>query len=105
VRLSFSHLHQFEVCPVRYRFQEVWRVPAPPDELLRARQAGRLRAGRRRAPGAGRVAHDRGDLLAKYDGPDAGRELLVRYLEHPLASARTLGAEVEFNLRLAGTCA
>jgi RecB family exonuclease len=43
-----------------------------------------------------------GDLLAKYDGPDAGRDLLVRYLEHPLASARTLGAEVEFNLRLAG---
>ncbi|HKA51760.1 MAG TPA: ATP-dependent helicase, partial [Candidatus Dormibacteraeota bacterium] len=34
VRLSFSQLHQFEVCPARYRFQQVWRVPAPPDELL-----------------------------------------------------------------------
>src|SRR5450759_3515403 len=33
VELSFSQLHDFEVCPVRYRFSQVWRVPAPPDEL------------------------------------------------------------------------
>jgi DNA helicase II / ATP-dependent DNA helicase PcrA len=31
VELSFSQLHDFEVCPVRYRFSHVWRVPAPPD--------------------------------------------------------------------------
>ena len=103
VHLSFSHLHQFEVCPVRYRFQEVWRVPAPPDELL-PRAAGRggseLGAAVHRALDAWHTTG--GDLLDKYEGPEAGRELLRRYLEQPLASARTLGAEVEFNLRLAG---
>jgi len=82
-------------------------VPTLPDELLprAARGAG--------ADGGGDVGvavhraldawHTTGgDLLARYEGPDAGRELLGRYLEHPLAAARTLGAEVEFNLRLAG---
>jgi hypothetical protein len=34
IKLSFSQLHDFEICPVRYRFSQVWRVPAPPDELL-----------------------------------------------------------------------
>src|SRR5207245_2397937 len=34
IRLSFSQLHDFEICPVRYRFSQVWRVPAPPDDLL-----------------------------------------------------------------------
>jgi len=103
VHLSFSHLHQFEVCPVRYRFQEVWRVPAPPDELLSrpARRGGsELGAAVHRALDAWHTTG--GDLLDKYEGPEAGRELLRRYLEQPLASARTLGAEVEFNLRLAG---
>src|SRR5256885_8892566 len=33
VELSFSQLHDFEVCPVRYRFSQLWGVPAPPDEL------------------------------------------------------------------------
>jgi RecB family exonuclease len=42
------------------------------------------------------------DLAAHYVGPGAGRDLLVRYLAHPLAHAPTLGAEVEFNLRLEG---
>jgi DNA helicase II / ATP-dependent DNA helicase PcrA len=103
VSLSHSQLHLFEVCPVRYRFKEVWRVPAPPDELL-PRQAGRgaseLGAAVHRALDAWHTTG--GDLLAEYEGPDAGRELLRRYLEHPMATARTLGAEVEFNLRLAG---
>jgi RecB family exonuclease len=44
-----------------------------------------------------------GDLLAMYQGPEAGREMLRSYLAHPLASARTLGVEVEFNLRIGGT--
>jgi DNA helicase-2/ATP-dependent DNA helicase PcrA len=103
VRLSFSQLHQFELCPVRYRFQEVWRVPAPPDDLLP--QAARrgvggadLGAAVHRALDAWHTAG--GDLLARYDGPEAGRELLRGYLGHPLAGAATLGAEVEFNLRL-----
>ena len=103
VRLSFSQLHHFQVCPVRYRFQEVWRVPAPPDELLpkSARRGGsELGAAVHRALDAWHTAG--GDLLDRYEGPDAGRDLLRVYLSHPLARARTLGAEVEFNLRLAG---
>jgi DNA helicase II / ATP-dependent DNA helicase PcrA len=103
VHLSFSHLHQFELCPVRYRFQEVWRVPASPDELLprAARRSGsELGAAVHRALDAWHTTG--GDLLARYEGPEAGREMLQRYLEHPLASARTLGAEAQFNLRLGG---
>jgi RecB family exonuclease len=38
-----------------------------------------------------------------YQGPEAGREMLRGYLAHPLASAQTLGVEVEFNLRIGGT--
>jgi DNA helicase II / ATP-dependent DNA helicase PcrA len=103
VRLSFSQLHQFEVCPVRYRFQQVWRVPAPPDELLpqaarRGEGASELGSAVHRALDAW---HSRGgDLLEQYQGPEAGREMLRAYLAHPLAHARTLGTEVEFNLRL-----
>jgi RecB family exonuclease len=41
-----------------------------------------------------------GDLLDLYGGPDAGRDMLRAYVGHPLAAARTLGAEAEFNLRL-----
>jgi RecB family exonuclease len=44
-----------------------------------------------------------GDLLSLYNGPEAGREMLRGYLAHPMASARTLGVEVEFNLRVGGT--
>jgi DNA helicase II / ATP-dependent DNA helicase PcrA len=103
VRLSFSQLHQFEVCPVRYRFQDVWRVPAPPDDLLP--QAARRGGGSAKLGAAVHRALDAwhpsgGDLLARYEGPEAGRELLRAYLGHPLAGAATLGAEVEFNLRL-----
>jgi len=36
IELSFSQLHDFDVCPVRYRFSQVWGVPAPPDERSRA---------------------------------------------------------------------
>src|SRR5919197_4609826 len=34
VQISFSDLHLYELCPLRYRYQAAWRVPAPPDELL-----------------------------------------------------------------------
>jgi ATP-dependent DNA helicase UvrD/PcrA len=106
VRLSFSQLHQFELCPVRYRYQEVWRVPAPPDDLLpqAARRGGggaELGAAVHRALDAWHTSG--GDLLARYEGPEAGRDLLRAYLGHPLAGAETLGTEVEFNLRLGGT--
>lgn len=103
VNLSFSQLHQFEVCPVRYRFQQVWHVPAPPDELLpqaarRGGGASELGAAVHRALDAWHTSG--GDLLQLYDGPDAGREMLGAYATQPLAQAPTLGTEVEFNLRL-----
>ncbi|HEX6348467.1 MAG TPA: ATP-dependent DNA helicase [Candidatus Dormibacteraeota bacterium] len=106
VHLSFSDLHQYELCPVRYRYRSVWRVPAPPDELLPKALAamGSTELGRsvHEALAAWHLGRGR-DLLALYTGPEAGRDLLARYAAHPLAAAPTLGAEVEFNLRLAGT--
>jgi ATP-dependent helicase/nuclease subunit A len=105
IKLSFSQLHDFEICPVRYRFSQVWRVPAPPDELLprfaRATNSTELGAAVHAALAAWHSAG--GDLLTLYEGPEAGREMLRGYLAHPLAAARTLGVEVEFNLRVGGT--
>ena len=102
VHLSFSDLHQFELCPVRYRYAAVWQVPAPPDELQSKAVQGISSSELGRAVHEALAAfHTDGvDLLSHYAGPEAGRELLARYLEHPLARAETLGAEVEFNLRL-----
>ena len=105
LELSFSQLHDFEVCPVRYRFSQVWGVPAPPDELLptfvRASGSSELGASVHAALAAWHGGG--GDLLGIYRGPEAGREMLSRYLAHPLASAPTLGVELEFNLRLGET--
>jgi ATP-dependent exoDNAse (exonuclease V) beta subunit len=105
LRLSFSQLHQFQVCPVRYRFQQIWKVPAPPDELLpqaAAASAGGAELGVaiHRALAAWHTTG--GDLLELYRGPEAGLEMLDAYLRHPLAAASTLGCEMEFNLRLHG---
>ena len=105
LRLSFSQLHQFQVCPVRYRFQQTWKVPAPPDELLpRAAAAGaggaELGISIHRALAAWHTTG--GDLLELYRGPEPGQEMLRAYLRHPLAAAPTLGCEMEFNLRLPG---
>ena len=105
VELSFSQLHDFEVCPVRYRFAQVWRVPAPPDEL----QPRQVRAIGSTVLGA--AVHDAlaawhgsgGDLLDLYRGPEAGREMLERYLVDPLAGARTLAVEAGFNMAVGGT--
>ena len=114
VHLSFSDLHQYQLCPVRYRYRSVWQVPAPPDELLPAvlqAEGGSPPHAQVGSTGLGRSVHEalaawhlgRGaDLLALYAGPEAGRQMLARYAKHPLAAAETLGAEVEFNLRLAG---
>src|SRR4029077_5425475 len=44
-----------------------------------------------------------GDLLGIYSGPEDGREMLARYLAHPLAAARTLAVEVGFNMRIGTT--
>jgi hypothetical protein len=44
-----------------------------------------------------------GDLLGIYSGPDLGRELLARYLTHPLAAAKTLAVETGFNMRIGAT--
>jgi RecB family exonuclease len=105
IELSFSQLHDFEVCPVRYRFSQVWGVPAPPDEMLpsfvRASGSSELGASVHAALAAWHTGG--GDLLGIYRGPEAGREMLERYLAHPLAAATTLGVELEFNLRLGRT--
>ena len=104
IQISFSQLHDFEVCPVRYRFSQVWRVPAPPDELLprfaRATNSTELGAAVHAALAAWHSGG--GDLLEMYNGPEAGREMVRSYLAHPLATATTLGVEVEFNLRVGG---
>ncbi|MGH7762610.1 MAG: ATP-dependent helicase [Candidatus Dormibacteraceae bacterium] len=105
VELSFSQLHDFEVCPVRYRFSQVWRVPAPPDELqprfVQAIGSTELGSSVHAALAAWHVMG--GDLLARYSGPEAGREMLTRYLSQPLAGARTLAVEVGFNMRIGTT--
>src|SRR2546423_15666249 len=44
-----------------------------------------------------------GDLLALYHGPQAGRDMLERYLLHPLARARTLAVESGFNMAVGDT--
>jgi DNA helicase-2/ATP-dependent DNA helicase PcrA len=105
VELSFSQLHDFETCPVRYRFRQVWRVPAPPDDMLPlfVQAAGSSELGASVHAALAAWHSDGGDLLGLYHGPDAGREMLAAYLAHPLASARTLGVEAEFNLRLGET--
>ena len=105
VQLSFSQLHDFEICPVRYRFSQVWRVPAAPDDLLPrfARAAGATELGASVHTALAAWHTGGGDLLTLYQGPELGREMLQSYLAHPLASARTLGVEVEFNLRVGGT--
>jgi DNA helicase II / ATP-dependent DNA helicase PcrA len=102
VELSFSQLHDFETCPVRYRFRQVWRVPAPPDEMLPlfVQAAGSSELGASVHAALAAWHSDGGDLLGLYHGPGAGKAMLAAYLAHPLASAHTLGVEVEFNMRL-----
>jgi DNA helicase-2/ATP-dependent DNA helicase PcrA len=105
ISLSFSQLHDFEVCPVRYRFSQVWGVPAPPDELqpphVRAAGSTELGAAVHEALAAWHNAG--GDLLAQYRGPEPGREMLARYLDHPLSRARTLAVEAGFNMAIGNT--
>jgi DNA helicase-2/ATP-dependent DNA helicase PcrA len=109
IELSFSQLHAFELCPVRYRFDQVWRVPAPPDELLAepARSAtggSRLGAAVHAALAAPEQVLERFRELAALSGldPADGEAMLQGWLRHPLSAAPTLGTEVEFNLRLGG---
>jgi ATP-dependent exoDNAse (exonuclease V) beta subunit len=103
--LSFSQLHDFEVCPIRYRFSQVWGVPAPPDELQprHVRAAGSTELGAAVHEALAGWHNTGGDLLALYHGPDAGREMLARYLAHPLAGARTLAVEAAFNMAIGAT--
>ena len=106
LELSFSDLHDFELCPVRYRFRRVWGAPAPPDELLnraaRDSRSSELGAAVHAALAAWHAGGPGTDLHGLYAGPESGVPMLERYAAHPLARARTLGVEVEFNLRLAG---
>ena len=105
IALSFSQLHDFEVCPVRYRFSQVWGVPAPPDELqprqVQAIGSTELGAAVHEALASWHTAG--GDLLQLYRGPDAGRQMLDRYLAHPLSRARTLAVEAGFNMAIGST--
>jgi DNA helicase II / ATP-dependent DNA helicase PcrA len=105
IELSFSQLHDFELCPVRYRFAEVWGVPAPPDELQprHVRAIGSTELGAAVHEALAAWHNTGGDLLELYSGPELGREMLSRYLAHPLAAARTLAAEAGFNLSIGGT--
>jgi len=105
VELSFSQLHDFQVCPVRYRFSQVWRVPAPPDELQprHVQAIGSTELGSAVHAALASWHTYGGDLLAMYSGPEAGREMLARYLTHPLAAAKTIAVEVGFNMRIGAT--
>ena len=104
VELSFSQLHDLEVCPVRYRFGHVWGVPAPPDELqprhVQAMGSTELGSAVHAALAAWHAAG--GDLLEVYRGPALGREMLERYRSHPLATARTLAVEAGFHMNVGG---
>jgi hypothetical protein len=90
---------------VRYRFSQVWRVPAPPDELqprhVQAIGSTELGSAVHAALAAWHTYG--GDLLNLYSGPEAGREMLERYLTHPLAAAKTIAVEVGFNMRIGAT--
>jgi ATP-dependent exoDNAse (exonuclease V) beta subunit len=105
IELSFSQLHDFEVCPVRYRFSQVWGVPAPPDELQPryVQAAGSTELGSAVHAALAAWHNAGGDLLAIYRGPEAGRDMLTRYLSHPLAAAKTLAVEVGFNMKVGST--
>ncbi len=105
ISLSFSQLHDFEVCPVRYRFSQVWGVQAPPDELQPAhvRAVGSTELGAAVHEALAAWHNTGGDLLELYRGPELGREMLTRYLEHPLARTRTLAVEVGFNMAIGAT--
>ena len=105
IELSFSQLHDFEVCPVRYRFSQVWAVPAPPDELQPrfVQAAGSTELGSAVHAALAAWHNAGGDLLAIYRGPEVGREMLARYLAHPLSAARTLAVEVGFNMTIGGS--
>src|SRR5207248_1297501 len=92
-------------CPVRYRFAQVWKVPAPPDELQPAhvRAAGSSELGAAVHEALAAWHGSGGDLIKVYREPEAGREMLARYAAHPLASARTLAVEAGFNMAVGGT--
>jgi DNA helicase II / ATP-dependent DNA helicase PcrA len=105
VELSFSQLHDFELCPIRYRFAEVWGVPAPPDELqsFKVRAIGSTELGSAVHEALAAWHTNGGELLEIYRGPALGREMLSQYLENPLARARTLATEAGFKLSIGGT--
>ena len=100
VEMSFSQLHDFELCPVRYRFAHVWRLPAPPDELqpahVRAAGSTELGASVHEALAAWHISG--GDLLDLYRGPESEAAMLERYQRDPSGGARTLRSRAGFNM-------
>jgi len=105
VELSFSQLHDFEVCPVRYRFGPGVGGARPARRAAAAsRRRDRIDRSRRGGPrSACRVAQHRRDLLQLYRGPEAGREMLARYIALPLSGGRTLAVEAGFKMAVGGT--
>jgi len=105
VSLSFSQLHDFELCPVRYRFAQLWGVPAPPDELQprHVTAIGSTELGAAVHEALAAWHNTGGDLLDLYRGSEKGREMLARYLAHPLSRARTLAVEAGFNMAIGAT--
>jgi hypothetical protein len=87
---------------VRFRFAQVWRVPAPPDELQPryVRAAGSTELGAAVHEALAAWHNGGGDLVELYRGPEAGREMLARYAGNPLAGARTLAVEAGFNMAI-----
>jgi RecB family exonuclease len=77
-------------------------VPAPPDELQprHVQAIGSTELGAAVHEALAVWHRDGGDLLGLYRGPEPGREMLGRYLDQPLAVARTLAVEVGFNMNL-----
>src|SRR5207249_3372868 len=80
----------------------VWHVPAPPDELQPAyiRAIGSSELGSAVHEALAAWHNTGGELLSLYNGPEAGREMLQRYLGHPLAAAKTLAVEAGFNMAI-----
>ena len=83
----------------------MWGVPAPPDELQPRHVAaiGSTELGAAVHEALAAWHNTGGDLLQLYRGPEAGREMLARYIALPLSGGRTLAVEAGFKMAVGGT--
>ena len=118
VSLSYSRLALFRQCPAKYRLRHVYGLPLQPHEEsldetpdhIDAFTLGNLMHDtlmhfhRRNRSGA---SADAGDILTNLSASlppsvaAAAREMLRKYLDHPLARTQTLYEEREFNWKIA----